>query len=346
MKKIVKYKMPKRPQDFFIKNDVLSYFIKLEDEDRLGILPENLLNFYVYDTFQNEVNNGGLEQYFSNISCNQSKYLSKMAKWTKNTDFIALIEKALNCSVNDYECIENIFFEISDKVEESVKAAYKENYVQEKVAIERVKEKPSEYVKYFCCDKVVDLTQALITLTNFIEELENNNWNIELLEFGNNIKISVGCNDKGLDLLEILSNFANESYSFSNHKAITSKNDRINLSFFKNISIISTIDITNNIKTDYAVNITPSGFEKNEYQIKYSFMSRAMQIDKTKPLKFSSRIVFGDFIDGCFIKNKDLEKIKEVLLARVKNIPNIKSVSYEKFVVTSLSTPILLYKKD
>lgn len=61
-------KLPKRPDSIFNNEHLFNYLLDLERKQKLDILPANLMVYYVFSTFVNEVLNGGLVHYFTNSS--------------------------------------------------------------------------------------------------------------------------------------------------------------------------------------------------------------------------------------------------------------------------------------
>ena len=61
-------KLPKRPDSIFNNEHLFNYLLDLERKQKLDILPANLMVYYVFSSFVNEVLNGGLVQYFANSS--------------------------------------------------------------------------------------------------------------------------------------------------------------------------------------------------------------------------------------------------------------------------------------
>ena len=329
-------KLPKCPDSIFNNEHLFNYLLDLERKQKLDILPANLMVYYVFSTFVNEVLNGGLVQYFTNsnkltyIHLRQCAILLNHEAFTPYVlevcdyvdsipplDFDNEIDQAI---AEQLDVFDNQFYELDEKFD-ALKIAekfYKNNYSIEKIDIPKIKEIESNSCKYFVAPKDLICKNVEDTIESFLKVLADfseQRWTIELWNFFDTYRITASTYGKAIDLETVMLHWADSTYSFSN-SSNDGYNDRIKLSSaFEKISIMSGTDGI----SEYAVRISSSGFEKNEFKMKHQFVMAGRAYDQE-----ISTISVGDMSH-----KKDPEKyyiIKKYLESHYKEYKNIETV--------------------
>ena len=333
---LVIIKLPKRPDSIFNNEHLFNYLMDLERKQKLDILPTNLMVYYVFSTFINEVLNGGLIQYFTNTSKLTYIHLRKCGMLLSHDAFTPYILRICNYfdsilpfdfdndidqAISDQiEAFDNQFYELDERFD-ALKIAekfYKNNYSIEKIDIPKIKELESSSCKYFVIPNNLickNTTEAVDSFLKVLSDFSEQRWTIELLNFFDICRITASTHGKAINLEDVMLNWANPTYSFSGFS-----NDgyisRMKLaSYFEKISIMSGTDGI----SEYAVRMSSSGFEKNEIKMKHQFVILGNAYDKE-----ISSISVGDMS-----YKKDPEKyhiIKNYLETHYKKYKNIETV--------------------
>ena len=329
-------KLPKRPDSIFNNEHLFNYLLDLERKQKLDILPANLMVYYVFSTFVNEVLNGGLVQYFTNsskltyIHLRQSAALLNHEAFTPYVlgvcdyvdsilplDFDNEIDQAI---VEQLDVLDNQFYELDEKFDalKITEKFYKSNYSIEKIDIPKIKEIESSSCKYFVAPKDLicrDIEESIESFLKVLADFSEQRWTIELWNFFDTYRITASTYGKAIDLETVMLHWADSTYSFS---GISNDGyiDRMKLSSgFERISIMSGTDGI----SEYAVRISSSGFEKNEFKMKHQFVMAGRAYDQE-----ISTISVGDMSH-----KKDPEKyyiIKRYLESHYKEYKNIETV--------------------
>ncbi len=320
---IKKYKMPKQPSNFIYKEEILHYFIDLEEKDALGELPFNLRYYYVLDTLINDVNNGGFGQYISNCP-GHLQYLQDVAVWLGYDKFSQVIEKFIrlyNQGAGEYETVDDEFYNVSeDEIKKKARAAYKSNYQEGCIEIPLVKEKISDVCNYFVYKEKLSLPQALDCFLDLLSDLSDHQWEIKLNLYDEGVRMGAYSDGKWIDLKEVVAHFAEEDYSFKTHGYVETKNNRKGLTFFGGIQITSTVADDDTMYTLNDVNVTKSGFDKQEFKVKERF---AMKLWKSMTKSFTSITLKEVAMDL-------LDDVQNYLVEKAGSYPNIIKISVEE----------------
>lgn len=329
-------KLPKRPDSIFNNEHLFNYLLDLERKQKLNILPANLMVYYVFSTFVNEVLNGGLVQYFTNsskltyIHLRQCAILLNHEAFTPyvlevcdyvdsipSLDFDNEIDQAI---AEQLDVFNNQFYELDEKFDalKITEKFYKNNYSIEKIDIPKIKEIESSSCKYFIAPKDLickNVEDAIESFLKVLADFSEQRWTIDLWNFFDTYRITASTYGKAIDLETVMLHWADSTYSFSN-SSNDGYNNRIKLSSaFEKISIMSGTDGI----SEYAVRIFSSGFEKNEFKMKHQFVMAGRAYDQE-----ISAISVGDMSH-----KKDPEKyyiIKNYLESHYKEYKNIETV--------------------
>lgn len=329
-------KLPKRPDSIFNNEHLFNYLLDLERKQKLDILPANLMVYYVFSTFVNEVLNGGLTQYLTNTSKYTYIYLRQCGILLNHDAFTPYVlricdyfdsilpldfDNGINQAIADQiDAFDNQFYELDEKFD-ALKIAekfYKTNYSIEKIDIPKIKEPESKACQYFVIPNDLnckDVEQAIESFLKVLSDFSTQCWTIELWNFFDTYRITASTHGKAIDLETVMLNWADPTYSFSG----ISNNGYINrmklTSYFEKISIMSGTDGI----SEYAVRISSSGFEKNEIKMKHQFVMAGRAYDQE-----ISTVSVGDMSH-----KKDPQKyhiIKNYLEAHYKEYKNIETV--------------------
>ena len=321
MKKEITVKLPKNPESFLYKESVFNYVIMLEDEGGLSELPKNLFVYHVISLFADEVNNGGVEQYLENSSGKTYRELRACARYLSHeviTPFLLELCDYIDAGNKNLEEFDDRFYEI-EKKHDFRKAAlkyYKENFEAEKITIPVIKEKESDTCKYFKVtkeEKCKDFEVAIKAFLDILGGYKNHRWSIELWYFLDAFRITAFSYGEIFDLKKILS-------SWNDNDGL--RNERIKLcDFAKEIRWYIDTQEENDIYQNYIV-IQPSGYEKNEYKLKYcrQKITGATNAEVGKNM-FSIWHI-------SHTKNRELcDNIREYLYENYKKYPNIEEIT-------------------
>lgn len=329
-------KLPKRPDSIFNNEHLFNYLIDLERKQKLDILPENLMVYYVFSTFINEVLNGGLIQYFTNSSKQTYIYLRQCGTLLNHDAFTPYVLRICDyfdlilpidfdndidqVIADQIDVFDNQFYELDEKFD-ALKIAekfYKNNFSIEKIEVPKIKELEGSSCKYFVIPSELickDVEEAIKSFLKVLSDFSEQRWTIELWNFFDTYRITASTYGKAIDLEAVMLNWADPTCSFS---ALSNDGyiNRMKLpSYFEKISIMSGTDGI----SEYAVRISPSGFEKNEFKMKHQFVMAGRAYGKE-----ISAISAGDMSH-----KKDPEKyhiIKNYLEAHYKEYQNIETV--------------------
>ena len=326
-------KIPKRPDDIFVNEHLFNYLLELERIQKLETLPFNVMVYYVLSTFANEVDNGGLMQYFTNSSKHTYPYLYQCARHLNHPAFAMFFEEVCSCFENvdfendiaptviaEAERLDEIYYELDKECdfEKIITNFYKAHYSIEKIDIPKIKEPESNTCRYFTISKeqiCKDPREAAESFLQVLADFSEQRWTIELLNFFDMYRIIATTYGKAIDLNTVLQHWDSQNFSFSRNSKDLYKH-RMNLSSrFEAINIASGTDGI----SQYEVSITSSGFEKNEKKIKHHFLISGMQYDQE-----ISRISTNNLSH-----KKDGDKydaFKNYLEEHYKEYPNIETV--------------------
>ena len=329
-------KLPKRPDSIFNNEHLFNYLLDLERKQKLDILPANLMVYYVFNTFINEVLNGGLTQYLTNSSKQTYIYLRQCGTLLNHDAFTPYVSRIcdyfdsilpldfdndIDQVISDQiDAFDNQFYELDEKFDASkiVEKFYKNNYRIEKIEVPKIKEFESSSCKYFVVPSDIlckNVEKAIESFLKVLSDFSEQCWTIELWNFFDTYRIIASTYGKAIDLETVMLNWADPTYSFS---AVSNDGyiNRMKLSsYFEKMSIMSGTDGI----SEYAVRMSSSGFEKNEIKMKHQFVMAGMAYDKE-----ISTISIGDMSH-----KKDPEKyhiIKNYLEAHYKEYKNIETV--------------------
>ncbi len=294
-------KLPKRPDAIFANEHLFNYILELERTQKLETLPLNVMVYYVLSTFANEVDNGGLMQYFTNTSRQIYPYLYQCARHLNHFAFLMFFGELCNCFDNvdfengvaptvitEAERLDKIYYELDKECdfEKLLTNFYKANYSIEKIDIPKIKEPESKICRYFTLPDVCkDAQEAAESYLKVLADFSEQRWTIELWNYFDIYRVIATTYGKAIDLNAVLQNWDDQNFSFSgNPNALYPQRMRLS-SYFETINIASGTDGI----SQYQVSISPSGFAKNEKKIKYHFLMSGMQYDQE-----FSRISFGN----------------------------------------------------
>ena len=285
-------KLPKRPDAIFANEHLFNYILELERTQKLETLPLNVMVYYVLSTFANEVDNGGLMQYFTNTSKQTYPYLRECAKHLNHFAFLPFFEEVCNrfdgidfengiaeSLVDEAERLDKIYYELDEtyNFEKLLNSFYKANYSIEKIDVPKIKEPESSTCRYFALPSVCkDAQEVAESYLKVLSDFSEQCWTIELFNYFDVYRIIATTYGKAVDLDAVLQNWNSQSFSFCG-ESNDSYGHRMKLSsYFETIHIASGTDGI----SQYEVSITPSGFAKNEMKIKHNFLISGMQYDQ------------------------------------------------------------------
>lgn len=236
--KIKKIKYTKNPEAMLEKKEVETYLYYLEDNSELDKIPLPLLTYYVVgNVLINEVDNGGFSQYLTNSSINTLPYLKKCIHVINNEELTSIITdlftaiqtylKTENLEIiknSDYsDQLEDIlsslderFYELDEKegIEQLAKKYYQNNIPSDKLVVEIVKERESEFVHYFTKDLTNITTEnAIEAVMDFVAQHSNINFDIKILRWKNHYRLQIIDNSNSFNLVEIMNKFKDNSTS-------------------------------------------------------------------------------------------------------------------------------------
>ena len=329
-------KLPKRPDSIFNNEHLFNYLLDLERNQKLEILPANLMVYYVLNTFINEVLNGGLTQYLTNSSKQTYIYLRQCGILLNHDAFTPFIlricdyfdsilpvdfDNDINQTIADQiDAFDNQFYELDEKFD-ALKIAekfYKNNYSIEKIDVPKIKEPESSSCKYFVVPTDLickDVEEAVESFLKVLSDFSEQRWTIELWNFFDTYRLTASTYGKAIDLKTVMLNWDDPIYSFSAASSDGYINRMKLSSYFEKISIMGGTDGI----SEYAVRMSSSGFEKNEMKMKHQFVMAGRAYDKE-----ISAISVGDMSH-----KKSPEKyhiIKNYLETHYKEYKNIETV--------------------
>ena len=290
-------KLPKQPDKIFENEHLFNYILELERTQKLETLPLNIMVYYVLRTFSDEIDNGGLMQYFTNTSKQTYPFLRQCGGYLNHSAFspfiakvcdyfdlidITILEDDVDQAIfNQAEWFDNEYYKLDEKCdfEKVLNDFYKANYNIEKIDIPKIKEAESKTCRYFTIPKeqiCKDPREAAESFLRVLADFSEQRWTIELLNFFDMYRITATTYGKAIDLNTILRNWDSQDFSFSG-SSNNSYSQRMKLSsYFETLNIASGTDGI----SQYQASITSSGFVKNEKKIKHHFLISGMQYDQ------------------------------------------------------------------
>ena len=352
--KIKKIKFTKNPEAMLGKKEVETYLYYLEDNNELEKIPLPLLVYYVVgNVLINEVNNGGFSQYLTNSSINTLPYLKECIYAINNEELTSIITDLftsiqIHLKTEDLESIKNSdysdeledefslldvrFYELDKKegIVQLAKKYYQNNIPNDKLVVEIVKERESEFVHYFTKDLTNITTEnAIEAVMNFVAQYSNINFDIKIHRWKNHYRLQIIDNSNSFNLVEIMNKFKDNSTS----------NQIFNILGFKfsgehfNCVIFDACDENKDLWRLY---IEKSGFEKNEYKIEYF---RFCRYDSNPNALFNHKIISHIMIGDFDNKEVNIDLFKETLVKNAKRLKKINRIDEEITEYTStLST--------
>ncbi|MBQ9745553.1 MAG: hypothetical protein IJW21_01875 [Clostridia bacterium] len=318
MKKEITVKLSKTPQNFMYKDEVFAYLAMLE-EGRLAELPENFYVYYVISLFADEVDNGGVEQYLGNSSGQTYPDLRVCAEHLAHeaiTPFILELCDFIDAGGRDFEEYDERFFEIEDK-HDFHKAAlkyYRENFKVDKIKIPVIKEKESDTCAYFTvgeAGKCAELEDGLKAFLAVLAGFAAQSWSVYLYGYINDEYVIEAVSHEGnTDLRALMRSWAEDEA-------------RLKIcDFFRELSVSSIEE-----GSVYKASISPSGFEKDEYKMKYAFSMRGYDTVNIPGMTMISLCRYS------YKKSPErYREIKNYLESNYGAYPNIKKVVEAGFV--------------
>lgn len=327
-------KLPKQPDKIFENEYLFNYILELERMQKLETLSLNIMVYYVLRTFSDEINNGGLMQYFTNTSKQTYPFLRQCGGYLNHFAFSPFIAKVCDyfdlidittlegdvdqAIFNQAERFDNEYYKLDERCdfEKVLTDFYKANYSIEKIDIPKIKEPESKTCRYFTVSTVCkDAREAAESYLKVLADFSEQRWTIELWNYFDTYRIIATTYGKAVDLDMVLQNWDNQNFSFcGNHN--TSYFQRMKLSsYFGTINIVSGTDGI----SQYQMSISPSGFVKNEKKIKHHFLMSGTQYDQE-----FSRISLGNLSHKKDGVKYDI--FKSYLEEHYKEYPNIETV--------------------
>ena len=300
-------KLPKRPDTIFHNEYLFNYILDLESKQKLEVLPPNLMVYYVLSTFANEVENGGVIQYFTNTSkltyyllrqCGAllahfafSPFIVKLCDYFDATD-PSILESDIDQNMMDQsEVLDHEFYELDKKYDffRVINAFYKANYNVEKIDVPKIKERESETCRYFTVPPTeicITTEEAIESFLKVLSDFSEQRWTVELWNFFDTYRIIATTYGKAIDLEVLIHSWDNCAFSFSKTQ---------NGAYFDRMRISSCFEVVNVMSgtdgiSQYAVKISSSGFSKYEKKMKHKFIMSGSAYDQE-----ISVISVGDF---------------------------------------------------
>ena len=326
-------KLPKRTESIYNNEHLFNYLLELERTQKLDTLPANLMVYHVLTTFENEVDNGGLEQYMTNSSKQTYVYLRKCGELLKHSAFSTYISKVCNYfdsvlpldrefESDVIEALDQEFYSLDKEYDFSkvIDTFYRSHFSVEKIDVPKIKERESDTCRYFLIPQeltICDTEQAIDSLLKVLGDFSEQSWRVELWNFFDTYRIIAHLYGKAVDLTSVMQNWDNPDFSFSGQQSQACA-DRFRLcSYFNGISIISGTDGI----SQYAVKINASGFAKNEKKMKHQFVMAGRAYDneicelhigdlshKKDPDKYHR---IKDFLDKHYREYRNIETVFE-----------------------------------
>lgn len=340
--RIKKINFTKNPETMLEKKEVETYLYYLEDNSELEKIPLPLLTYYVVgNVLINEVNNGGFSQYLTNSSINTLPYLKKCIHVINNEELTSIITDLFTAiqtylRTDNFENIKNLeysdelenilsslderFYELDKKegIEKLAKKYYQNNIPSDKLVVEIVKERESEFVHYFTKDLTTVTTEnAIEAVMTFVAQYPNINFDIKILRWEKHYRLHLIDNSNSFNLVEIMNKFRDNSTSNQIYNILGFKfsGEHFNCVIF---------DACDENKDLWRLNIEKSGFEKNEYKIEY-FRFVRYNPNSLFNHKIISHIMIGDFD----YKEVNIDLFKETLVKNAKTLNNINRIDEE-----------------
>ena len=348
MKKMLKQRLYKNPDNFLYEENFFAYVNSLGESGKLSTLPKNLYVYYVMITFVSEIENGGFCQYLTNDSRQTFYDLPFCAGELKNTeltlivnDFCDLVSEYLQQKGQKIEDIdidddldykltslEDRFYKICSKtdLDKLALSYYRKNYTAEIIEYEAIKEKPSENCSYFIYERKKDIDAAV---SAFLHYLESNASSWEITVFDN--RILAETNETGVNLAGFVKLCPSDTKS---HSMLDLGNIQISSQELSNAGSKIREDI-------YSVQITPSGFEDHEYKIKRFLMASGF-FHRVK--KEWTVVSIGDFKEnGKGVRSR--EKVLNTLLSHIDEVSCVDSIHGSEFDSEGHIIPVTVYYK-
>lgn len=339
--KIKKINFTKNPEAMLEKKVVETYLYYLEDNSELEKIPLPLLTYYVVgNVLINEVNNGGFSQYLTNSSINTLPYLKKCIYAINNEELTSIITDLFNSIqthlktdnleniknseysdvlVNILSSLDERFYELDKKVgiEKLAKKYYQNNIPSDKLVVQIVKERESEFVHYFTKDLTTITTEdAIEAVMTFVSQYPNINFDIKILRWEKHYRLQVIDNSNSFNLAEIMNKFKDNSAS---NKIYNILGFKFSGEHFNGVIF----DACDENKDLWRLYIEKSGFEKNEYKIEHFMFCR---YNPNPNFLFNHKIISHISIGDFDYNEIDIDLFKEILVKNAKTLNNINRI--------------------
>lgn len=345
--KIITFKYPKKPATLVNNAEVLNYIFYLENKNELDKLPFPILMYYVLGLcFTNEINDGGFVQYLSNSSVKTLPYLFECAEALECEPLTSIINDLLMgisnhlgtddvCKIKEAEFSSEFdsllsqldcrFYELDEELDvlRLINEYYTENLPSGLFEVELFKEPSGENVRYFVssCDNPTEI-QAAGAFMDFVSEFSNTNFEIEISIWDSIFRLTATDYSNSLNLEEIMEFFPSKDYSFGDSKA-TDRDMMLCPNLDGNLNGLY-IAARNEKRDAWRVAIEKSGFDENEYKMKYSLCSKYTPA-LHDGVNDTATITLGDMV----YDESKVELIKDILVQKATVQRNISKV-YEK----------------
>lgn len=184
-------KLPKRPDSIFNNEHLFNYLLELERTQKLETLPDNLMVYYVFSTFANEVLNGGLMQYFKNTSkltyvylrqCGNllnhdgfSPFISRMCDYFDSIipiKFDSGVEQEVAIQIDSFD---KEFYGLDEKFDslKIIEKFYKNNFSVEKIEVPKIKEQKNSSCRYFVIPDELICSELKEAIDSFLKVLSD-----------------------------------------------------------------------------------------------------------------------------------------------------------------------------
>lgn len=341
--KTKKLKYPKDPRKLLERTEFIDYLLYLEENGTLGDLEPSFLAYYVVaEVVLNEVNNGGFEQYLSNSTIATLPFIETSAKLIDNKELYGIISDLLaevlkyfgsldlSAIKNADYCdefsdflsdLDNRLYEFDGKYDlEKVARTYYQNNIPTNICkIQIVKPRETNTFRYFVKNLAdISIQNATDSFMDFLNEFEDIQWKIEITKFEKYFRIEAIDETNSLDLYNLFENFSKSDSALKMMK-------------FEEVMIENVQNAWN-----YRIEFQPSGFDKDEFAMRYFCCSSSTRI--------VSRIELG-YMNLTYHKY-NLDGLAEIIINRAKTQNNILIV-YEKdwMVLGSKHDDRIFYKK-
>ena len=211
------------------------------------------------------------------------------------------------------------FYELDKKVgvEQLAKKYYQNNIPSDKLVVEIVKERESEFVHYFTKDLTAVTTEdAIEAVMTFVAQYPNINFDIEISRWEKDYRLRVIDNSNSFNLVEIMNKFKDNSTSNQIYNILGFK---FSGGHFNGVIF----DACDENKDLWRLYIEKSGFEKNEYKIEYF---RFVRYDPSPNFLFNHKIISHITIGDFDYKEIDIDLFKETLINKAKALNNINRI--------------------